>query len=108
MPQSVQKKKNQLLECIWEWTTSITSVLTQHGQTTNFVHKKGRHNVAGQNSKSPQEVDEVNPVGAVVVVKSHLASCLVVGESAVHHLCSICQLGFINVWRKRIENTICL
>lgn len=95
-----KKKKKQLRECIWEWTLSAASILTQHGQTTNFVHKQCRHNVAGQNSQRPQEVDEVNPVGAVVIIKCHLASCLVVGESAVHHLCAIYQLGFIDVWPK--------
>lgn len=81
----------------------MASILTQHGQTPNFVHKQGGHDVAGQNSQGPQEVDEVNPVGTVVIVKCHLASCLVVGESAVHHLCAIYQLGFINVWPKDRE-----
>lgn len=102
IPQSIhtQKKEKQLLKCTWEWTFFIASVLTQHGQTTNFVHKQCRHNVARQNSQGPQEVDEVNPVGAVVIIKCHLASCLVVGESAVHHFCAIYQLGFIDVWPK--------
>lgn len=78
----------------------MASILTQHGQTTNFVHKQRRDNVAGQNSQRPQEVDEINPVRTVVIIKCHLASHLVVGESTVHHFCAIYQLGFIDVWPK--------
>lgn len=62
--------------------------LTQHGQASNFVHEKRRHDVPRQHSKGPQEIDEVNPVGTVVVVKRHLATRLVVGERAVDHLCA--------------------
>lgn len=64
-------------------------VLTQHGQASDFVHEKRRHNVPRQHSEGPQEIDEVNPVGTVVIVKRHLAPRLVVGEGAVHHLCAV-------------------
>lgn len=58
---------------------------TQHAQTSYFVHEQGRDNVSRQHGQRSQEVDEVDPVGAVVVVERHLAAGLVVVEGAVDH-----------------------
>lgn len=58
---------------------------TQHAQTSYFVHEEGRDNVSRQHGQRSQEVDEVDPVGAVVIVERHLAAGLVVVEGAVDH-----------------------
>lgn len=72
--------------------------LTQHGQASHFVHEKSGHDVTRQHGQGPQEVDEVDPVGTVVVIKRHLATRLVVHERAVDHLRAVDQLGVIDVW----------
>lgn len=65
--------------------------LPQHAQAPYLVHEKGGDYVAGQHGERPQEVDKVDPVGAVVVVKGHLTARLVVVKRAVDHLCAIYQ-----------------
>lgn len=69
---------------------------TQHAEPSYFVHEEGRDDVSGQNSQCSQEVDKVDPVGAVVIVEGHLTARLVVVEGAVDHS-RVCQLGVIDI-----------
>lgn len=58
---------------------------TQHAEAPDFVHEEGRDNVSWQYSQCSQEVDKIDPVGTVIIVKCHLTACLVVVEEAVDH-----------------------
>lgn len=69
---------------------------TQHAQTSYFVHEESGDDVARQHGQRSQEVDKVDPVGAVVVVKRHLTARLVVVEGAVDHP-RVGQLDVVNV-----------
>lgn len=59
--------------------------LTQHAQPPDFVHQEGGDDVARQHSESPEEVDKVHPVRAVVVIERDLAARLIVRKRAVYH-----------------------
>ena len=69
---------------------------TQHAKASYFVHEEGGDDVSRQHSQRSQEVDEVDPVGAVVVVKCHLTARLVVVEGAVDHP-GICEFAVVDV-----------
>lgn len=69
---------------------------TQHAQTSYFVHEESGDDVARQHGQRSQEVDKVDPVGTVVVVKRHLTARLVVVEGAVDHP-RVGQLDVVNV-----------
>lgn len=71
---------------------------TQHAQASDFIHEEGGDDVSGQHGQCSQEVDKINPVGAVIIIKRHLAARLVVVERAVDHP-RICQLAVVNIWK---------
>lgn len=71
---------------------------TQHAEPPYFVHEQSGDDVSGQDSQRSQEVDKVDPVGAVVVVERHLAARLVVVEGAVDDS-RVCELDVIDIWK---------
>lgn len=62
---------------------SETLFLTQHPQTSDFVHEQSRHDVPRQDSQRAQETHKVDHVGVVLIAEVQQAALFVMQEGAV-------------------------
>lgn len=62
---------------------SETVSLTQHPQTSNFVHEESGHNIPRQDSQRAQETHKVDHVGVVLITEVQQAALFVMQEGAV-------------------------